>query len=246
MPQDKRLIVTRTIVNQIVKSCDGDKEKAALQGVFLDFILPSVTLQQSTGVSEKIFSLPHPNFPKNGRSTVLIIPKVIGLDCTKINKRHGYYDAVVVAETICRRGDEESANRALQVAKTFSKFVVDARIAKKLPPCILAAVSPPKSEDEKRRSKVLVAIQGMDERESLGYCCSQGHNGVQILTTAHGMCSIRIGHGGMTSGDVCENAKAFILSLKQEYPNLYKFIGEFKLSSSKTESVRFIEAAIQR
>eukprot|EP00759_Apiculatamorpha_spiralis_P039338 PhF_6_TR3814/c0_g1_i1/m.5471 len=158
MPQDKRLIVTKTIVNQIVKQCEGNKEAAALQGIFLDFILPSVVMQQHVGISEKIFTLPNPNFPNNGRSTVLIVPKMIGLDCTKINKRHQYYDAVIVAETICRRGDDESATRALQVAKTFSKFAVDARIAKKLPPCILAAVAPPKTDEERKRSKVLVSL----------------------------------------------------------------------------------------
>eukprot|EP00758_Cryptobia_borreli_P001879 Tbor_TRINITY_DN2606_c0_g1::TRINITY_DN2606_c0_g1_i1::g.17882::m.17882 len=259
MPQDKHLIVTKTIVQQVARLCEMEKSDPKKIGIFIDFILPSVILQQEARLGDKMFILPHTVFAKDGRTSVLIVPKVIGLDCGKINKRHQYYDAVVIAETICKRGDEEATKRALQVAKTFSKFVVDSRIVNKLPPCIHAAVSTENTTvatnakgimgpsnvgavKDNRKSKVIVSVPDMDDRESLGFALSQGCKGVQISITGHGFCSIRVGHGGMKSGDVCENAKQFIQKFKADFPHLYKFAGEYKLSSAKTESVRYMDS----
>jgi hypothetical protein len=253
MPQDKRLISTKAVVNQVQKIAGEAKKDPAKVGVFIEFIIPAIVLQHdSSSLNEKTFLMNHPVFPKDGRTSVLIIPKVIGLDCGKINKRHKFFDAVVIAETICRRNDEECEKKAVQVAKTFSKFVIDKRIVSKMPPCIHAAVAnsssgaavgPAKaaSKGNGRTSKVLVSIPGMEERESLGFLLAQGHDGVQVHMSAHGMCSVRVGHGGMTAGDICENTKTFISTLRSEFPHLFKYIGDFKLITSLTEAVRFSE-----
>lgn len=251
MPQDKRLIVTKAVVNQVQKIAGEAKKEPSKVGVFIEFIIPPIVMQSdSSALPEKTFLMPHNAFPKDGRTSVLIIPKVIALDCGKINKRHKLFDAVVIAESICKRNDEECEKKAVQVAKTFSKFVIDKRIVGKMPPCIHAAVanstvaagpSRAPARGNGRSSKVIVAIPGMDERESLGFLLAQGNDGVQAHVSAHGMCSIRVGHGGMTAGDICENTKQFISTLRSEFPHLFKYIGDFKLVTSITEPVRFAE-----
>lgn len=242
MPQDKRLIITKAVL-QKVQRVAGGVEKAESVGIFVEFIIPPILLQRDPLLTTRIFNVSHPMYPKNGRSTVLIVPKVIALDCSKINKRHGYFDAVVAAEAICRRGDEESEKRAAQVAKTFSHFVVDARIVSKLPHSITAAVA---ASSDGINGKVLTAVEGMEERESIAFRTAQVAKGGAIRCQSHGQCVFRVGHGGMTAGDIAENAKNLIFAIKQDFPNVWKFVGEFKLSSPVTDKIRFMEANIQK
>lgn len=262
MPQDKRLIVTRAVLHKLRRECHNNEDEAAREGLFLEFVLPSVVLSQVPEfASDRMFHLPHRTYARDGRTTCLIVPKVIAHDCLKINKRHGYYDAIVTAEAICRRGDLESAKRADKVAKAFSHFVVDGRIVGKLPHCILEAVrnagpaaaggapSPPPSSGEVEGGcpmKCLTALSGLDERASLSFRLSQGALGGVLQKKRQGQMLFRVGHGAMNAGEVCENAKTFIFAVKKDFPTVWKYIHEFKLTSNKTSSLRFMEIQIQR
>lgn len=274
MPQDKRLIVTKAVLYKLQRVCDEDGKGGKAQsstgaadqeGIFLEFILPSViTAQCPTLVRDHRFHLPNRVYAANGRTTCLIVPKVIAHDCGKINKRHGYYDAVVTAEAICKRGDAESAKRALRVAETFSHFVVDARIAAKLPHVITDAVkassaaaaaavagagassSAAPSTAVRCPRKLITPLDGLDERETLGFRLSQGSTAGLVESQKQGQLLFRVGHGGMTAGAICENAKAFVVSLKKEFPTVWKFIHEFALVSNRTERIRFMEVHISK
>ncbi|KAG5505768.1 hypothetical protein JKF63_05104 [Porcisia hertigi] len=270
MPQDKRLIVTKAVLYKLQRVCAGDgngcsrgnSSDADQEGIFLEFILPSViTTQCPQLVRDHRFHLPHRVFPANGRTTCLIVPKVISHDCGKINKRHGYYDAVVTAEAICKRGDAEAAERALRVAATFSHFVVDARIESKLPHAITDAVrasaspataaaaaatkSTPSSAVHCPR-KLITPLDGLDERETLGFRLSQGSTAGLVECQKQGQLLFRVGHGGMTAGAVCENAKAFAVALKKEFPTVWKYVHELSLVSNRTERIRFMEVQIAK
>lgn len=277
MPQDKRLIITKAVLYKLQRVCnestsgnDKGNDSAAQEGIYLEFILPSVVVTQSPElVRSHRFHLPHAVYVKNGRTTCLIVPKVIAHDCMKVNKRHGYYDAVVTAEAVCKRGDAEAAKRALRVAATFSHFVVDARIESKLPPAIVDAVkasaggsstsssstisSNGKGSQAKAPStavrcplKLITPLEGLDERETLSFRLSQGSTAGLIESRRQGQLLFRVGHGGMTAGEVCENAKSFIVSLKKEFPTVWKYIHEFALVSNRTERIRFMEVHITK
>ncbi|EPY27699.1 hypothetical protein STCU_01504 [Strigomonas culicis] len=190
-----------------------------------------------------------------GRTTCLIIPRQISLDCNKINKRHYYYDAVITAEAICKRGDPESQKRAFKVAKTFTHFVVDSRIVGKLPLCLVEAVktAPPATAaggaaTAARKIKSLLPLSALEDKTTLAYRLSEGSSGVTWGPSPFhaGQISIRVGHGGMTAGAICENAKHVIVSLKKEFPHVYKYVKEVKLVSAKTEPIRFMETQIQK
>nr|CCC93319.1 conserved hypothetical protein [Trypanosoma congolense IL3000] len=143
MPQDKRLIITRAVLYKIQRVC-ASPDEAAQEGIFIEFVVPAVVVTQCPELlSTYTFQLPNGVYQMNGRTTCLIVPRVLSGAAFKINKRHGYYDAVVTAEAICKPGDAEALRRAAQVAKTFSHFVVDSRIVSKLPVCItdIAAVT---------------------------------------------------------------------------------------------------------
>lgn len=266
MPQDKRLIVTKAVLHKLQRVCHGNASDATSEGIFIEFVLPSVVLAQCPELQEgHLFFLPQRVYPRDGRSTCLIVPKAISLDCFKINKRHGYYDAVVTAEAICRPGDSESLQRASRVANTFSHFIVDARIRSKLPACILTSVTSSGSTanrtpsahtakggrsgsetDGKCPRKCITSLEGLDERQSLSFRLSQGCTGGKLRSTQQGQLIFRVGHGGMTAGDICENAKCFVFALKKDFPTVWKYIHELKLTSNKTDSIRFMEVQIQR
>lgn len=275
MPQDKRLIVTKAVLFKLKRLCNGDDEVASGEGIFLEFMLPSVVLAQVPELqSDTLFALPHRVYPRNGRSTCLIVPKQISFDCTKVNKRHGYYDAVVTAEAICKRGDTEAAKRAARVANTFSHFVVDARIVGKMPAAIADKVrrggltSSSASLGSNKGSGLcpsaaLTPLTGLDEGESMTFRLSQGAmtgmlrnklipsvggaaSGSGSSGFAAGQLLFRVGHGGMTAGEICENAKHFVLALKKDYPTVWKYIHDFKLTSNKTDSIRFMEVQLQK
>ena len=248
MPQDKRLIVTRAVVNKL-KKVSVDVDAAASIPVFLSFIVPPALMTQDRILKDKLFLCEHCPFPRRiGKrtTTVLIVPNIIVHDCAKINKRHNYFDAVVAAELICRRGDLECEKRALQVSSTFTQFVVDARIVTKLPLCIKQAVDGDAKALGSIPQKQLVSLPGFEERESLGFTLSQGALGTQIVMRNLGQCLFRVGHGGMTAGEVCDNAKGFVASLKVCAPHIYKYVADFKLISPVTEMVRFSEANIKQ
>ncbi|KPA78295.1 hypothetical protein ABB37_06435 [Leptomonas pyrrhocoris] len=270
MPQDKRLIITKAVLYKLQRVCSetggsssgsGSSTGADQEGIYLEFILPSVVIAQSPQlVRQHRFHLPHAVYVKNGRTTCLIVPKVISHDCQKVNKRHGYYDAVVTAEAVCKRGDAEAAKRALRVAATFSHFVVDARIEAKLPNAVVDAVKASAggsthsagataaaavpSTAVRCPAKAITPLEGLDERETLSFRLSQGSTAGLIECRRQGQLLFRVGHGGMTAGAVCENAKSFIVSLKKEFPTVWKYIHEFALVSNRTERIRFMEVHI--
>lgn len=276
MPQDKRLIITKAVLYKLQRTCSEAKADAAQEGIFLEFNLPSVVVTQCPElVQQHRFHFPHRVFAKDGRTSCLIIPKVIAHDCFKVNKRHGYYDAVVTAEAICKANDAEAAARAVKVANTFSHYVVDARITGKLPRAIVAAVensggrksssatataasSPASAAATSSSSAAAVArmaqypqksitpLDGLDQRESLGFRLSHGTTVGLIESRRQGQLTIRVGHGGMTAGEICENAKAFIIALKKAYPTVWRYLHDFLLVSSVTERIRFMEVQIQK
>ncbi|KEG08853.1 hypothetical protein DQ04_06311020 [Trypanosoma grayi] len=296
MPQDKRLIVTKAVVHKLQRLCGGEAA-AAESGIYIEFIVPTVVVAQCPDLlGTHIFQLPKRTYPMNGRTTCLIVPRLISGDAMKINKRHGYYDAVVTAEAICKRDDTEAARRAAQVAKTFSHFVVDARIVSKLPQCILAAAAaarpvpspspgPASAQGDRKGSAsrkaalksngaksgdaaaasatttpaaaqglsvikasrhCITALHGLDDRTSLTFRLSQGATGGVLRARQQGQLMFRVGHGGMTAGDVCENAKNFVFALKKDFPTVWKYIHEFKMTSDATEPIRFMEVHIQK
>ncbi|CCW62960.1 unnamed protein product [Phytomonas sp. EM1] len=261
MPQDKRLIVTKAVLYKLRRLCNDNSDEAAQVGIFIEFLLPSVVASQCPELQgTHPFSLAHRVYPKNGRSTCLIVPKAISADCFKINKRHGYYDAVVTAESICRPGDMESMQRASRVANTFSSFTVDSRIVTKLPVCIkrkvkMDALSTASSDasaagrapqPSKYPEAFLTTLDGLDEKESLTFRLSQAANSARVHYTKQGHLLFRVGHGDMTAGEICENAKQFIFTLKKDYPTIWRYIHEFKLTSNKTDSIRFMEVHLPR
>ncbi|CAJ1024849.1 Ribosomal protein L1p/L10e family, putative [Leishmania guyanensis] len=262
MPQDKRLIVTKAVLYKLQRVCaeEGSRSSggADQEGIYLEFILPFViTTQCPQLVRGHRFHLPHRVYAANGRTTCLIVPKVISHDCGKINKRHGYYDAVVTAEAICKRGDAEATKRALRVAATFSHFVVDSRIEAKLPNAITESVKASVSSAAATFSsapnsavrcphKMITPLDGLDERETLSFRLSQGSTAGLVEWHKQGQLLFRVGHGGMTAGAVCENAKAFVVSLKKEFPTVWKYIQEFSLVSNRTERIRFMEVHIAK
>ncbi|CCW70336.1 unnamed protein product [Phytomonas sp. Hart1] len=261
MPQDKRIIITKAVLYKLRRLCNDNSDEAAQIGIFVEFILPSVVVSQYPELQgTHPFSLVHRVYPKNGRSTCLIVPKAISTDCFKINKRHGYYDAVVTAESICRSGDMESMQRAGRVANTFSSFTVDSRIASKLPACIKhrvktdapGTVSSEASAADKARISIkypeacLSTLDGLDEKENLTFRLSQSANSSRVYSTRQGHLLFRVGHGDMTAGDICENAKQFVFTLKKDYPTIWRYIHEFKLTSNKTDSIRFMEVHLPR
>ncbi|KPI83832.1 hypothetical protein ABL78_7117 [Leptomonas seymouri] len=264
MPQDKRLIITKAVLHKLQRVCSasGSSNDADQEGVYLEFILPFVVVAQSPQlVREHRFHLPHAVYVKNGRTTCLIVPRVVSHDCGKVNKRHGYYDAVVTAEAVCKRGDAEAAKRALRVAATFSHFLVDARIVSKLPSAIVDAVKASASGSAGTASataatapstavrcplKTITPLEGLDERETLAFRLSQGSTSGLIECRRQGQLLFRVGHGGMTAGEVCENAKCFIVSLKKAFPTVWKYIHEFALVSNRTERIRFMEVHISK
>ncbi|GET88377.1 hypothetical protein, conserved [Leishmania tarentolae] len=262
MPQDKRLIVTKATLYKLQRVCAEDRSTssggAEEEGIYLEFILPVVVIAQCPQlVRDHRFHLPHRVYAANGRSTCLIVPKVISHDCGKINKRHGYYDAVVTAEAICKRGDAEAAGRARRVAATFSHFVVDGRIQSKLPhaitdavkasfPSSAAAASGAPTSAVRCPRKMITPLDGLDERETLSFRLSQGSTAGLVELHKQGQLLFRVGHGGMTAGAVCENAKAFVVSLKKEFPTVWKYIQEFSLVTNRTERIRFMEVHIAK
>jgi hypothetical protein len=251
MPQDKRLIITKAVVHKVQRVCEEAKTSPENVAIELAFIVPGIILQRDTSMTSRIIAVSHPVYARNGRSTVLIVPKVIALDCSKINKRHGYFDAVVAAEAICRRGDEDSEKRALQVARTFSHFVVDARIVSKLPKCIPDACAAPSgpvasSSSSSTNHKCITPLSDLEERESIAPRMAAVGKGGVIRTSAHGQCLFRVGHGGMKAGEICENAKNAIHAVKQDYPGAFKFIEEFQLTTAVTTSIRFMEISIHK
>ena len=237
MPQDKRLLVCRAVVQKVQRSTD-DAESV---GVYLCFVVPSIVLQRDSSLTSRIFHVSHPVFAANGRSSVLIVPKVISLDCSKINKRHKYFDAVVTAEAICRRDDAESSVRAKQVADTFSHFVVDSRIVSKLPASIREAAN---EADGEIPRKCLTPIVGFEQRDSITFRTSQAAKGGLIHCSRDGRCCFRVGHGGMNAGEISENAKNFIFAIKEDFPNVWKYVGEFKMMTRVTEKIRFMEVSL--
>lgn len=268
MPQDKRLIITKAVLYKLQRVCSeaGSSSSSGIdadqEGIYLEFLLPSVVVAQSPQlVRDHRFHLPHAVYVKNGRTTCLVVPKVIAHDCGKVNKRHGYYDAVVTAEAVCKRGDAEAAKRALRVAATFSHFVVDARIEAKLPDAIVDAVKTSANAAKSSASttaaaapstavrcplKSITPLGGLDERETLAFRLSQGSTAGLIESRRQGQLLFRVGHGGMTAGDVCENAKSFIVAFKKEYPTVWKYIHEFALVTNRTERIRFMEVHIAK
>jgi hypothetical protein len=248
MPQDKRLVVTRIVVDKIKRDCDGDPDKASRQGVYVEFIVPTIILQNEVELSSTFFNVAHAVYPRSGRATVLIVPKAVALDCAKINRRHSYYDAVVVAETICRRGDPECEERAAGIAKTFDHFVVDSRIVSKLPPSIQTvcrASAAAAIGGARLRRKFITPISGFDDPSQLTFACAKAHRGGVLRVEKHGTCLFRVGHGGMTAGEITENAKNFIFALKKDHPHIWRYIADFLLVSPLTEPIRFMEANIK-
>lgn len=246
MPQDKRLIITKAVVHKVQRVSAEAKKAPESVGIDLAFIIPAIILQRDTSITSRLIAVSHAVYPKNGRSTVLIVPKVIALDCSKINKRHAYFDAVVAAEAICRRGDEESDKRALHVARTFTHFVVDARIVSKLPRCIPDACAVAPGGAPSSNQKCITPLTDLEERESIAPRMAAVGKGGLIRTTSHGQCLFRVGHGAMTAGDICENAKNAIHAIKQEYPGAFKFVEEFQLVSPVTTNIRFMEVSIHK
>mmetsp|Transcript_10907 Transcript_10907/g.12532 ORF Transcript_10907/g.12532 Transcript_10907/m.12532 type:complete len:249 (+) Transcript_10907:34-780(+) len=248
MPQDKRLLITKAVVFKVQRVA-GSSDAAKSVGVNLEFVAPPIIFQKDPSIASRIFGLAHPTFPKDGRSTVLIVPKAVVLDCSKINKRHGYFDAVVAAEAVCRRGDADSEARALQVSKAFQHFIVDARIVSKLPPCILDACGGStggSAATSSKPRKMLSPLAGLEDRDTIANRLATMGRGALLTISAQGHCRVRIGHGGMTAGDVCENAKEFISAVKRDIPHLWKFIEEFKLTTAVTDSIRFMEVGIHK
>eukprot|EP00796_Vickermania_ingenoplastis_P010062 gene10062-7032_t len=268
MPQDKRLIVTKAVLFKLQRVSEEKKKDPSKEGIYIFFTLPSVVVAQCPDITTHLFPLPHKVFPKDGRTTCLIVPKVITSDCYKINKRHGYVDAVVTAESICRRHDAESAQRAERVAGTFRHFLVDARIINKLPLAITELVKKVPAKKSAAGSSSSGAgtgkdsgdsitgpscpmayvspVDGLENTESLAVRLSQAAGSGVLRSLGQGQMIFRVGHGGMPAGDICENAKCFIFALKKDYPTVWKYVYEFKMTCNQTDAIRFMEAQIQR
>lgn len=274
MPQDKRLLVTKAVLHKVERVSEERKKDPSREGIYLYFLVPSVILSQSPDLMSHLFPLPHKVFPKDGRTSCLIVPKVISTDCYKINKRHGYVDAVVTAESICRRGDMEAAQRAERVSKTFQYYLVDQRIVSKLPLAITEMVkksskkgatsttngglatkgsSTTSSSGESGVSTspfcplaYISPVDGLENTETLAVRLSQAASSGLLYSFGQGQLLFRVGHGGMTAGQICENGKCFVYTLKKDFPALWKYVYEFKLVSNQTESIRFMETQIQK
>lgn len=268
MPQDKRLIITKAVLYKLQRVTQEAKKDPSREGIYIYFTIPSVILAQCPELLNHLFPLPHKVFPKDGRTTCLIVPKVITTDCFKINKRHGYVDAVVTAESICRRGDVESAQRAERVAGTFRHFLVDSRIVNKLPLAITEAVKKKPASSVRSTSSggssssnnhsgdsvtgpmcpvaYVTPVEGLEHTETLAVRLSQAASSVVLHSLGQGQMLFRVGHGGMTAGEICENAKCFVFALKKDYPNIWKYVYEFKMTSNRTDAIRFMETQIQR
>ncbi|CBH15020.1 Ribosomal protein L1p/L10e family, putative [Trypanosoma equiperdum] len=297
MPQDKRLIITRAVLHKVQRVC-GSADAASAEGIFIEFVVPAVVVTQCPELTGKyVFQLPNRTYVMNGRTTCLIVPRLLSGGAFKVNKRHGYYDAVVTAEAICKRGDTEAARRAAQVAKTFAHFVVDSRIVSKLPSCItdgavvtkVATMKVPstvadeksdrKNEQGRKGSqkppdgaivkgsqqyvetekapvgmpplvklsrKCITPLHNLDEQGNLTLRLAQGASGSVVRVRQAGQLVVRVGHGGMVPGEVCDNAKSFVYTLKREFPTVWKYIHEFQMTSAVTEPIRFMEVHIQK
>ena len=68
--------------------------------------------------------------------------------------------------------------------------------------------------------------------------------GVSVRVEQSGRCVVRIGHGAMKAGELCENAKTFIFGMKSSAPHIYRHVAEFTLVSSATAPIRLMEAHI--
>lgn len=277
MPQDKRLLVTKAVLHKLERRVTEElKKDASREGVYLYFLVPSVVLSQCPELMNHLFPLPHRVFPQDSRTSCLVVPKVLSTDCYKINKRHRYVDAVVTAESICRRGDVDAAQRAERVSRTFQHFLVDARIVNKLPLAITEAVKkvPKKVVREKSSLKgvergncnrssspisecsvgsspicplsYITPVDGLENTETLAVRLSQAASGGILRSVGQGQLLFRVGYGGMTAGQVCENSKCFVYTLKKDFPSLWKYIYEFKLVSNQTDCIRFMETQIQK
>lgn len=270
MPQDKRLIITKAVVHKVQRINKELNKDASREGIYIYFLVPSVVLSQVPDLMAHLFPIPHKVFLKDGRTSCLIVPKVISADCFKINKRHGYVDAVVTAESICRHSDTEAAQRAERVARTFQHFLVDQRIVNKLPIPITEAIkkvakkgnsltttgtSSAKSSNESASRVVssppcplsyMSPVDGLENTETLAVRLSQAASSGVLHSIGQGQLIFRVGHAGMNAGDICENGKCFVYTLKKDYPALWKYIYEFKLVSNQTDSIRFMETQISR
>jgi hypothetical protein len=237
MPKDKRLLICRALLDHIQRSVS--KEEAQLVAMDLHFVIPPKALAPNDEFRTKKFQLPQSVYVSNGRHTAVILPADQVFDAKKVNTRHKLCDAVVPAESICAR-DGESQKRAVQVAAAFQKFVVDERAMPLLPAPLRAATSAAGGKD---LVVLRVAEKGQDFVLALQLCCKA----VSVtVDNSSGLCRVRVGHAGMTAGDLNDNARTFINTLKQQYPHLYKHIAEFKLHSTKSEPIRYIEAHITR
>lgn len=262
MPQDKRLIITKAVLYKLQRVAEEHKKDAVSEGIYIVFTLPTVVVAQCPELCTHLFPLPHPVFAKDGRTTCIIVPKVITSDCFKINKRHHHVDAVVTAESICRRGDGEAAQRAQRVAATFRHFLVDSRIVQKLPLAITERAkngiplcssaqqsgSGSNSNSSTSPAVFITPVEGLDHTESLAVRLSQAASSglVRRSPQAQGQLVFRVGHGGMTAGDICENAKCFIFALKRDYAMVWKYVYEFKMASRYTDDIRFMEVQIHK
>mmetsp|Transcript_35161 Transcript_35161/g.108541 ORF Transcript_35161/g.108541 Transcript_35161/m.108541 type:complete len:260 (-) Transcript_35161:71-850(-) len=258
MPKDKRLVICKAILDQVKKAAAAKAAKggassssttatqqqlsssaaaAEAMPMTLTFVLPAKALPQDDLFRTKRFQLPHPTFVQNGRHTAVIVPEALVHDVRKVNNRHKFCDAVVPAEAICAPG-ADAAKRAVQVAGAFARFVVDERVAKVLPASITAAVS--------KGGKEMCVMKQAEPGQELVLELSLACRGAPVTIASSGACTVRIGHGNMTAGELCENAKAFIATVRASFPHVYKPIAEFKLVSPVTEPIRLVEAHILR
>jgi hypothetical protein len=161
MPKDKRLLVTRAIVQHIGRKIPA--EKVSTIGLYLQFIVPlrllnspaacytgtvapngdrskagpsspaSGSSSSTSDFAEKLYELPNSTYPSNGRSTCLIVSHDILLDALKINKRYKYFDAVISIKSLSKNGGEECLRKAVQASQAFQRFAIDKKVVNELP-----------------------------------------------------------------------------------------------------------------
>jgi hypothetical protein len=213
---------------------------------------PTSAASASSSAALTTLVLPHATYRSNGSTTVLIAGADVAPDCARINTRHKFFDAVVSIDSISAK-TEQGHKQCLQVAHTFSRFVVDRRIVSRLPQSITCKLVSSSSSaatagttaatpTTTQRSKTLSLVDGLEETGSgLVLTLSQAAKGENLQVDAGGRCTIRVGHGASTVQEVGGNAKQALMQLKADFPMIYRFITEVRLVSPMTQPIRLIE-----
>lgn len=219
----------------------------------------AVVASSRPSTSTMLFVLPHATYQLGGAvgapssGTALIADDDISQDCVRVNLRHKLFDAVVPIRSMTG-SSPEAVKTSLQVTHKFSRYVVDQRIVGRLPASLVhraARTAPPTTNpaanaDLSRRGCTLNIVDLASAKEEGGnqafvVTLTEAARGERLQIDPRGRCTIRVGHGASTTGEVCENVKHLLHLLKADDPQLFKCIEELRLWSPLTEPIRYME-----